>query len=321
MNDNQIKGMKISKMTLGTAQLGVEYGIANKTGKPNLQSAYNILQLAVNEGINTFDTAPSYGDSEEIIGSFLASRYEVCMSGKSILIITKIPKVQCICDQSFQAIYDQVKTSIIRSLKRFNLEQIPICLLHNASDIIEYDGKVTRSLIKLKEDRLVKMIGVSVYQPEEVREFLKIKEFDVIQIPINIFDHRLIKEGLLNKLTQRRIVIFARSVFLQGLFFLEPDNLSQHLQLAKEPLRLLRKLSSDLGMCIAELALTFVRDLPGITSVVLGIETLNQLKDNIRLFNSPPLYNEIKQRILGMFCYMPEEVINPSLWNKRKFKE
>ena len=313
MNYSQAKGMKISKMTLGTAQLGFEYGIANKTGKPNLQSAYNILQLAVNAGINIFDTASDYGNSEEIIGSFLTSYNKISVP-ETPIIITKIPKVQCIGAPSFQVVYDQVKRSILHSAKRLKIEKIPICLLHNASDMIEYGGLITKSLIRLREEKLIKMIGVSVYQLREVREFLKIEEFDVIQVPINIFNNRLIKKELLNELAQKGITIFARSVFLQGLFFLEPDSLPPHLQLANKPLQQLGKLSSDLGISTAELALRFVRDSPGITSVVLGVETVDQLKENIKLMSSSPLSSETKQRILDIFPDMPEELINPSMW-------
>ena len=313
MNYSQAKGMKISKMTLGTAQLGLEYGIANKTGKPNLQSTYDILQLVLNTGINVFDTASDYGNSEKIIGSFLTSHNKISIP-ETPIIVTKIPKVQCIGAPSFQVIYDQIKRSILHSAKRLRIEKIPICLLHRASDMIEYDGLVTESLIKLREEKFVKMIGVSVYQPREIREFLKIKEFNVIQIPFNIFNNRLIKEGFLNELAQKGITIFARSVFLQGLFFFEPDSLPSYLQLATKPLQQLGEISSDLGISTAELALTFVRDSPGITSVVLGVETVDQLRENIKLMNSPPLSSEAKQRILDIFTDVPEELVNPDMW-------
>ncbi len=313
MDYDHVKGVKVSKMALGTVQLGLEYGVANKTGKPNLQSAYDILQLALSRGINIFDTASDYGNSEDIIGSFLTSHNKTS-TPETPIIVTKIPKVQCIGSPSFQAIYDQVKTLILHSAKRLNIEKIPICLLHNASDMIDYGGLITKSLIKLREEKLIKMIGVSVYQLREVREFLKISEFDVIQVPINIFNNRLVKKELLNELAQKGITVFARSVFLKGLFFLEPDNLPPYLQLANKPLRQLAKLSSDLGISIAELALTFVRDAPGITSVVLGVETVDQLKENIELMSSPPLSSETEERILDMFPDMPEELVNPNMW-------
>ncbi len=66
MNYTQINGLNISKLTLGIVQLGMEYGIANKSGKPDMEKALEILQTAINKGINSFDTANAYGNSEEV---------------------------------------------------------------------------------------------------------------------------------------------------------------------------------------------------------------------------------------------------------------
>lgn len=300
-------------MTLGTAQLGLKYGIANKTGKPDLKSANQILESAVKNGINSFDTAPGYGNSEEIIGSFVKK-----LPINESFISTKIPKVQQSKDSTLQETYDNIKSVISSSQRRLNLEQIPICLLHEAIDMTDYDGNVTKSLLRLRDEGIVDKIGVSVYHPDEVLQFLKIDAFDVIQIPINLFDLRLIKQGLLNDLIQRDTIVFARSIFLQGLFFLENDKIPPHLHLAKKPLADLNKLSQDIGKDIATIALTFVRDLSGITSLVIGTETENQLIEDIKLMNLPPLSSDVSDKILEMFCEMPEELINPSLWNKKE---
>lgn len=300
-------------MTLGTAQLGLKYGIANKTGKPDLKSANQILESAIKNGVNSFDTAPGYGNSEEIIGSFVKK-----LSINESFIATKIPKVQQSKDSTLQETYDNIKSVISSSQRRLNLEQIPICLLHEATDMTDYDGNVTKSLLKLRDEGIVDKIGVSVYHPDEVRQFLKIDAFDVIQIPINLFDLRLIKQGLLKDLIQRDTIVFARSIFLQGLFFLENNKIPPHLHLAKKPLADLNKLSQDIGKDISTIALTFVRDLAGITSLVIGTETENQLIEDIKLMDLPPLPSDVSDKILEIFCEMPEELINPSLWNKKE---
>jgi len=296
--------MKISRMSLGTVQLGLDYGVANKIGKPSVEDAHAILKSAMDSGVTVFDTAQFYGNSEEIIGSFIAS------NDASPIIVTKIPKVECDPTSPFENIYDHVKSLLEDSAKRLNLSQIPICLLHRAIDMTDYDGKVTKSLVKLREESLVRLIGASIYEPGEVRQlyepgevrqFLEIAQFDAIQVPINVFDHRLIKSGLLDELKNNNIIVFVRSVFLKGLFFLDPENLPWYIQIASEPLRGLQKLSADSGIGIAQLALTFVRDLPGITSILLGVETADQLKDNVELMNSPPLPDEVRSKIFKIF--------------------
>ncbi len=310
-----LRSLKFSQITLGTVQLGQNYGIANKTGKPDTKTAFKILTLAIKSGINVFDTAPSYGNSEKILGSFFLSGES---SGKAInpIIVTKIPPMQKMENLNFPALYDKMKSIIGQSLENLNLDQIPICLLHDPKDIEKNNQVIVDCLQQLKKEKLVGKIGVSVYTIEDVKEFLKIGTFDAIQIPINIFDHRLIKAGLLEELKRKEIITFARSIFLQGLFFLNLDSIPPYLESARPFLKDLRKLSEESKISIPEIAWRFVRDLPSITSLVLGIETPQQLSENITKVDSPSLNNEITQKIYDLFDEIPESIVNPSKWNK-----
>lgn len=87
MQYENIKGMKISKFTLGTVQLGIDYGIANKGGKPDIEKSFSILKTAEELGINAYDTSEAYGDSENVLGKYFSEK-----SDKTIqpLIITKV---------------------------------------------------------------------------------------------------------------------------------------------------------------------------------------------------------------------------------------
>ncbi|MEM5650763.1 aldo/keto reductase [Bacillus cereus] len=62
------------KLALGTVQLGLHYGIGNIMGKPDREEALNIIQYAINNGIDVLDTASSYGNSEAIIGEYVSSK-------------------------------------------------------------------------------------------------------------------------------------------------------------------------------------------------------------------------------------------------------
>jgi len=306
---NQVKELKISKLSLGTAQLGMNYGVANKKGKLNKKNANNILELCVKKGINTFDSAIAYGESEKILGTFF-KKAEI----KNPIVITKIPKIQCDSHSSFVDIYTVVKEFVISSSKRLGLSQITICLLHEPSDMISFDRKVVESLIKLKEEDLIRFIGVSIYNPKDVLEFFKTDSFDVIQVPINIFDLRLIKNGFLDRLDKKGVIVFGRSIFLQGLFFMDPYNLPSSLAIAKNPLIKLNKISLDSGISIAELAFSFVRDIPYVDSLVVGVETQKQLLDNINLIKSSPLSNKVRKKIFDEFSNQQEDLIDPSKW-------
>ncbi|MCD4782203.1 MAG: aldo/keto reductase [Candidatus Eremiobacteraeota bacterium] len=310
MKYTSINGLKISKLSLGTAQLGFDYGIANVSGKPNLDKSFEILKTAFNAGINCFDTAPSYGDSEEIIGSFVGD----ISDEESPIICTKL-KIEFDDGTNSVEIYQQVKQNVEGSMRRLQMKKIPILLLHSASNMTDNGGLILQSLIRLKNEGMVDKIGVSVYSPKEVIKAIDLGVFDAIQIPINIFDHRLIDSGILNSLKQHNFIVFARSIFLQGLFFLDPEALPENLKLAREPLITLRKLAQKYEIDIAEMAVSFVRDLPERSSMVIGAETSAQVLNNCDLIECPKLSDELKDEILNVFNDLPEKIINPSLWN------
>lgn len=305
--------MNISKITLGTAQIGFNYGIANVNGKPDFQTAIKLLKFAWDNGINTFDTAPDYGNSEEIIGSFISSLSKEFRG--EIIISSKLPSIEKNKELTFDTIYNFIKDNIIQTLINLKLSILPIYLLHHAPDILIKDGLVIECLRDLKKEGLVKRFGISAYNLKDIQSSLKFKDIDVIQIPINIFDHRLIKTRILKKLKSKNYIIFARSVYLQGIFFMPLEKLPQNLKIAKEPLKVLRLLSSDYNIEISKIAFLFIRDIPEITSLVIGSETIKQIATNVKLLDEESLPQDLQQKIIEEFSELPEKIINPSMWN------
>lgn len=122
--------------------------------------------------------------------------------------------------------------------------------------------------------------------------------------------------GGIEKLCKADIIVFVRSVFLQGLFFKDPENLPQGiLQKAAEPLRQIRNIAQAEGISVANLAISFIRDLEGVSSLVLGSETPKQVLQNIELVKSPPLSKDIRSKIMSMFDYIDQRIIMPWTWN------
>ncbi len=307
--------MKLSKITLGTAQLGLNYGISNISGKPNLKKSLKILKYSYENGITSFDTAPVYGKSEKIIGKFIISEIKFDKQLHPI-IISKLPAINLKENLTFDVVYNYIKNQIKNSLKHLKLESIPFYLLHHAPDIYLKDGLIIECLNQLKIEGFINHIGISAYYPHEVEESLKYKEINAIQIPVNLFDHRLIKTSLLKKLYKNKYIIFARSIYLQGLFFLSPTKIPPYLAQVKKSLIKLKEISDKSKISIAKLAFTFVRDMVEITSLVIGVEILEQLAENFRFLKAEPLSNEISNRIKNEFSNIPEYVINPTLWEK-----
>lgn len=306
--------MLLSKLSLGTAQLGLNYGIANTNGKPDFNTSLRILKYSWENGINVFDTAPSYGNCEKIIGTFISSNINIDF--ENLVVISKLPKVEHQNDLKFDHLYTIIKKTIIQSLKTLKINKFPIYLIHHAPDIFLKDGIIVECLHQIKKEGLIDRIGISIYNPNEVEEALKFKEINVIQVPINLFDHRLINTGLLQKLKMKKYLIFARSIYLQGLLFKSVQNLPESLEYAKNFLLKLRNLTENLNINILKLAFLFVRDLPEITSLIIGIERVDQIEENLKMLKEEPLLKEIRDTIIEEFSDVPEKIINPSLWNK-----
>ena len=306
--------MKISRITLGTAQLGMQYGIANITGKPDFNTAIKILKFAWENGITSIDTSPAYGDIEKIIGSFIKS--ELMDNSENPFIISKLAFQIDKKDLSYDYIYNEIKQSINQSLLDLKIEKIPIYMLHRPSDIYIKKGLIIECLDQIKNEGLIDKIGISIYNLEDIKNALKFKEINAIQVPSNIFDQRLLKSGIFKELKEKSYTIFARSIFLQGLFFLPFEEIPSYLDFAKEPLQRLHKILDDFNLDIVKACLLFVRAFPEIDSLVLGAENITQIKKNLEVLEEKPLSKEFIEKIMEEFSDIPENLVNPSLWNK-----
>lgn len=307
----QIRNLSLSRMTLGTVQLGLKYGIANKTGKPDERQSFALLQKAEEMGVNCFDTASQYGESEIVLG-----RYFKQNPNDDRVVVTKF-KLDADIDDTSDQLEKAVRSQLEQSLLRLGVDKIPIYLLHQADDLHRHQERLVQILDRLICENLIGMAGVSVYHGKDLDQMLQYDLFQAVQIPINIFDQRLIQSGHLQRLGEAGIIVFARSVFLQGLFFMNPDELPEALSAAKPYLQALRKLADQEKLSVAQLALSFVRDLPGITSLVVGSETVEQVAENAQLFEGPSLSDKGKKAACEWFSQIPEIVVNPSLWQSR----
>ncbi|UQZ36963.1 aldo/keto reductase [Paenibacillus sp. PK3_47] len=303
--------MNHSKLMLGTAQLGGKYGIANIAGMPSFQKSCELIQYAAASGIRYLDTAPGYGDSERIIGNCL-KRMELNSRPN---IVTKLPSIQRLGLKTEEERKQFVYSSIASSQKYLQLCALDTCLLHDPGDMYYQSGGILTILRELKEQKIIHKLGVSVYDLQDIELFLDFDCFDCIQLPVNLFDQRLIGNGMLETLSKKGIEVFARSIYLQGLLLMDAANLPEPLKLAKVPLESLSEYSLETGISIKELSFLFVRDLPGISRIIVGCETIGQLRDNLRLMELPPLNQERMQEIRHLFADVPLKIIDPRMWS------
>lgn len=298
-----------SQFTLGTVQLGLRYGVANKRGQPDSAACHGILRAAVRSGVASFDTAPSYGDAEVRLGDYF-SEHPI----PAPFVITKLPKLGDIGDGTAEGIFAAAQRSVETSCQRLRRSSVAVVLLHHAPDLVECRGMAVKALAHLKREKLTLHIGASTYTPEHALAVLAAEDLDAIQVPVNLFDSRLHRMGILKALSARGVMVFARSVFLQGLLFLDPRALPPRLAAARQPLEELRGLAREIGRPVAEIAVAFVRDLPGVTSLVMGVETIEQLDQSAKLLGTEPLRASETEELLRAFSAVSEDVFNPVRW-------
>ncbi|GAA3408075.1 aldo/keto reductase [Paenibacillus hodogayensis] len=300
----------ISKLTLGTVQLGMPYGIHNRDGMPSEESSFELLNRAWEGGVVSYDTAAAYGQSETILGRFF--------HGKHPLITTKIHLFPQPGDSGAQIGRD-MRERVSGSLKRLGLDSVPILMLHNTDVMEHFGGAITEAFAELKQEGLIGRAGISVSQnsAEEYRflwPYLQNDLYEAVQIPMNVLDHRPIRNGCLGMLGQAGKTVFVRSVFLQGLLYMKDEELPVKLAAAKAPLAALRELSERYGIGIAQLAVSFIRDMEGVDSLVIGAETREQVSDNLALLDGPPLPETLREQLASAFHDVPEQVITPHMW-------
>ena len=309
MKVNTVKGLDITVLSLGTVQLGMDYGIHNANGKPSLETSFRILDAAMAAGINTLDTAAGYGNSEEVIGAWL----KTVPAENRPFIVTKAAKLD---HSSLDALRADLKERVKTSRERLGLSQLPLLMLHNCEDYLCDKENVKLVFEELKASGDILYSGISAYSNHDYGE-LAASGFDAVQIPVNIFDWGQIENGGLQKLKDSGMMIFVRSVYLQGLVFQDPETLPAHMAFCKETLVKFRTLCDKYQLSPAVLALSYALTLPGVTSLVLGSETVEQVQQNAQLLNttvtlSPAQMAEIRENFLNTDI----KVLNPGLWPK-----
>jgi len=299
-------------LVLGTAQLGMAYGIANQTGAPSADTAATLIHRALELGITTFDTARAYGLSEQRLGETLGSREDVT-------ILTKLAPLDALAPSAPRGTAAHaVIASINDSRAALRRPRLDTVLLHRAAHLRSHAGAILDTLLALKADHQIEKLGVSVQTPDELREALSLRAIGHIQFPLNFLDWRWRDDELRALFDERRdVTLHVRSALLQGLLAannpaLWPSNSGIN------PARFvpaLQALAETLGReDVADLAFAYVRAQTYLHGIVVGAETVRQIEDNVTLFARPPLDEDECVFVERFLPELPETVLNPALW-------
>ncbi|MBE6563302.1 MAG: aldo/keto reductase [Ruminococcaceae bacterium] len=291
-----VAGHRLSAMSLGTVQLGMNYGIANTGGQPDEAQSFDMLDAAFECGITSLDTARAYGNSEEVIGKYFASR-----GGEIPFITTKVVDIE---GETAAEIESSVFSIVETSLEKLGLTKVNCIMLHESKDLFERGKHIASAMENLVKKGYTDIVGASVYTAAELGKMFEYDVYTATQVPMSIFDQRLIASGMTDTLAERGITAFVRSVFLQGLFFLDPEKITDPIlvEYAVPKIKLLRECAETEGMSIAELAISYMRDVKGVSSLVLGADTATQVKANAAYFETKAISEKTSHLIKQSFA-------------------
>jgi aryl-alcohol dehydrogenase-like predicted oxidoreductase len=285
-----------NKLILGTVQFGLNYGINNKKGQMSEDQVFKILDFAFDSNICCLDTAAAYGNSEERIG-----RYLFANKGKEFSIITKF---------NLKTGHTPVQ-SLENSLQRLQIDKVETIMFHNYEDFISTTTEDLDTLLKLK-GKIFSKLGISLYTNEQIDEISKTNLFQVIQIPFNALDNEYLRGKKLRELKDKGIEVHARSVFLQGLFFMAQNRIPIKLQPLIPQLNELKAIAARSNVSVSKLVLHYAISKKYIDSVLIGVDSEEQLKSNLNMLDV-----SIDQNATGLLDLLKVEntsLLNPATW-------
>jgi aryl-alcohol dehydrogenase-like predicted oxidoreductase len=301
----------LSRLMLGTVQLGMSYGIANVTGQPSPEVARGILTKAIELGVNCFDTAAAYGDSETLLGQLLPEI--VGPAGcEQLLIVTKVQPLtpEQLADRQLGE--QAVRVSVARSRQRLGLDVLPLVLFHREEDTIH-----AGVLEELRLHGWLSSWGVSCgHDPEGPLQLVNSARPAALQIPASLLDQRHIRSGVPERAAAQGIAVFVRSIFLQGLLLLPDERVPAALRRVLPTLGRLRSLAADAGLTLHALAVRYLLSATGVTNLLAGAETVEQVEEAAKAIESGPLPGDLRQAAEDCIEKLPNEVLTPSMWTR-----
>jgi aryl-alcohol dehydrogenase-like predicted oxidoreductase len=296
--------LNVSGIGLGTAGLGMEYGIKEPKlfGKSEKKRAEQIIEKALSYDINLFDTAPAYGDSEKILGSVL--------KGVNCYVATKVGVPSEGID-----VRKHVIDSVEGSMKNLQRQRIDIVQIHNATVHTISETDMPKVLLDMRKQGLIGFIGASVYGVENAMEVIKSGLFDVVQIAYNLLDKRM-KDKVIPLAEKSDIGVMSRSVYFQGVLTPKAEHLGEHLKpLSDMAIDVKKKLGRKDMREVARMALKFCLSTSGIGSVLVGTKTEEHLDFAIQYSDEGNLSEHVLKKI-SEFKIKNIEWLDPRNWPK-----
>lgn len=302
-------GIEVSEIGLGCWQLG-----GSDWGALNDESAFAILDAALEGGVNFFDTADVYGDgrSESLIGRFLRERK------RQVFVATKLGRTSALYPNDYTEA--NVRAATEASLRRLGLEALDLTQLHCVPPEVLRQGDVFDFLRALKDEGKIQEFGASVESMEEAEVCLEQEGLCSLQIIFNIFRQKPI-HALFAAAKEKKVAIIVRLPLASGLLSgrigretrFSPQDHRQYnrdgaafnvgetfaglpfekgVELTEE----LRELVPE-GFTMAQMAQRWILDFEAVSTVITGASRAEQVRENASVSDLPPLPSALHDQL------------------------
>jgi aryl-alcohol dehydrogenase-like predicted oxidoreductase len=276
----------------------MDYGINSYSGKVQPSEISKILDYARQYNIDLIDTAPAYGSSEKVLGD---------LDTKDFQIVTKTRHFSQ--DVIGRQEVDFLTHDFNQSLELLNRKKVYGVLVHNGDDLLKSGAdQIYKRLVQFKEDGLISKIGVSIYTNEQLKKVINNFDIDIVQLPFNILDRRLIDSGMFKLLKKRGIEIHARSIFLQGLLLISEKDIPVKFNQWKDLWMLWNDWLNDNNMTALEATVRCAISMKEISKVLVGVHSKIHLQEIVKASSGslPEIPKELFINDVGL--------LNPSNW-------
>lgn len=251
------------KLCLGTANFGFKYGFNKK--KITNSELLKIMKIANNNDLYNIDTSFEYFNSHQILRKIVKKKTKIT----SKIILDK------------KSDFLSIKNKIL-DFNKNSPTKINSLLFHNQKDALQI--RKVSLLKKLKSEGILRKIGVSVYDFSILKNILNLWTPDIIQIPINPFNLDFISRKFLKRVKSKKILIFVRSIFLQGILVNRSNNLDKKYE---------KNLNDWFNFCEkksihpVKACIDFCKSIKELDCLIIGVQDSEELKQIIKFFKQP----------------------------------
>lgn len=283
----------MTRLILGTAQFGSAYGITNAVGRLSDEAVSELVAFARGGGIDTFDTAADYGDSQARLGA-------VAQPGDRYITKFSLPAEGAVDAGSLFG----------DSASILGVQRLAGVMFHKIPDL--RDARAADAVAVLRDARSsgrVARVGVSIYDADDLELALAVfPDLDLVQLPGNLLDRRLLDDPRVSALRDSGAEIHVRSAFLQGILLADRASLPQAFEPFGPVLAELDRVAAERGTSRIALALAALRDGGGVDGVVVGATTPAELGGILQGWSSTASRGGVD------LPAVPVELLDPRTW-------